>query len=413
MVISTAAYALGKIMKDDFQEKELKDLANFVDNNNNLIEEVFSESKKIYSKDILDLKMINLMIDLLVQKLEIDEKYLFNRTEICVRRVTSHKKKKDKTVIYNFAAPSLEMFNSFFLRPLDFIRSNSKNIEPESAVAKYLGKENKPDSMDVLGHQESLQKLLSPFMMQPARWCSSPNHSLAALQAAAINLILPSFSGKLFSVNGPPGTGKTTILFDLIANIYVDRASSLALLEDPKSGFQNKRSSLHTPNFDYHINSLKPELQTYGMVVASSNNNTVENISKEISLYSKIDKLYHKDLSYFKQLLDDEDKNNNWGIFAAALGNRKNKKKFINKFWKYKDEEERDKDNENYTMLQYLNLLVNNKCKDKAPAYFKPEYCNSIDETNNEWQEACADFHNLYIEIHEVYENITSVIELK
>ena len=148
-------------------------------------------------------------------------------------------------------------------------------------------------------------------MMQPARWCSSPNHSLAALQAAAINLVLPSFSGKLFAVNGPPGTGKTTILFDLVANIYVDRASSLALLEDPKSGFQNKRSSFHTPNFDYHINSLKPELQTYGMVVASSNNNAVENISKEISLYSKIDKLYHKDLSYFKQLLDDEDKNNN------------------------------------------------------------------------------------------------------
>ncbi|MFV9853247.1 MAG: DNA helicase, partial [Rickettsia aeschlimannii] len=75
------------------------------------------------------------------------------------------------------------------------------------------------------------------------------------------------------------------------ANIYVDRASYLAILEDPKDGFQNKKSSLHTPNFDYHVNSLKPELQTYGMVVASSNNN-VENIPKEISLYSKIDKLY-------------------------------------------------------------------------------------------------------------------------
>ena len=42
------------------------------------------------------------------------------------------------------------------------------------------------------------------------------------------------------------------------------------------------------------------------MVVASSNNNAVENISKEIWLYSKIDKLYHKDLSYFKQLLLEE-----------------------------------------------------------------------------------------------------------
>ncbi|WP_228368893.1 hypothetical protein [Rickettsia peacockii] len=30
---------------------------------------------------------------------------------------------------------------------------------------------------------------------------------------------------------------------------------------------------------------------------------------------------------------------------------------------------------------------------------------------NNEWKEACAGFNNLYSEIHEVYENIASVIE--
>ncbi|MFA1688088.1 DNA helicase [Candidatus Rickettsia barbariae] len=228
-----------------------------------------------------------------------DKKYLFSRSEICLRRVTSHKKKKDKPVIYNFAAPSLEMFNSFFLRPLDFVRSNIEKFDSESAIAKYLGKEDKPDSIDVLKHQESLQELLSPFMMQPMRWCSSPIHSLAVLQAVAINLVLPSFQ-ESFLLLMVHLYRKTTILFDLIANIYVDRASYLATLEDPKEGFQNKKSSLHTPNFDYHVNSLKPELQTYGMVVASSNNNAVENISKEISLYSKIDKLYHKDLSYFK-----------------------------------------------------------------------------------------------------------------
>ncbi|MFV9930327.1 MAG: hypothetical protein AB8U82_05735 [Rickettsia endosymbiont of Haemaphysalis japonica] len=50
MVISTAAYTLGRIMRDEFQEKELKDLPNFVDNNS-LIEEVFSESDRIYFKD--------------------------------------------------------------------------------------------------------------------------------------------------------------------------------------------------------------------------------------------------------------------------------------------------------------------------------------------------------------------------
>ncbi|AXU06901.1 hypothetical protein [Rickettsia japonica] len=51
MVVSTVAYVLGRIMREEFQEKELKDLPNFVDNNNSLIEEVFSESERIYFKD--------------------------------------------------------------------------------------------------------------------------------------------------------------------------------------------------------------------------------------------------------------------------------------------------------------------------------------------------------------------------
>lgn len=216
MVISTAAYALGRIMKDDFQEKELKDLANFIDNNNSLIDQVFSESEKIYFKDkkqdslvrTLDLEMINLMIDLLVQKLEINEKYLFNRSEICIRRVTSHKKKKDKPVVYNFTPPSLEMFNSFFLKPLDFIRTNNTNIKPESAAAKYLGKEDKPTSIDVLKQKEALQKLLSPLKMQPTRWCSSPKNSLAALQAAAINEVLSLLQKSFLPLTVHPGQVK-------------------------------------------------------------------------------------------------------------------------------------------------------------------------------------------------------------
>ncbi|WP_341792235.1 AAA domain-containing protein [Rickettsia endosymbiont of Gonocerus acuteangulatus] len=37
----------------------------------------------------------------------------------------------------------------------------------------------------------------------------------------------------IFAINGPPGTGKTTLLFDIIANIYVKRASNLAKFKTP------------------------------------------------------------------------------------------------------------------------------------------------------------------------------------
>ncbi|WP_342170044.1 DEAD/DEAH box helicase [Rickettsia endosymbiont of Seladonia tumulorum] len=94
-------------------------------------------------------------------------------------------------------------------------------------------------------------------------------------------------------------------------------------------------------------------------------------------------------------------------MFATPLGNLRNKKRFVEKFWKYKDEEN-GKD-EDYTMLQYLNLLNNNGCKDKAPAHFKPKYCNSSEELNKAWTEACTYFKKLH---DEIYNNISSAIEL-
>ena len=41
----------------------------------------------------------------------------------------------------------------------------------------------------------------------------------------------------VFSVNGPPGTGKTTLLRDVIASILVKRAKALVQYEEPVDAF--------------------------------------------------------------------------------------------------------------------------------------------------------------------------------
>ena len=111
-------------------------------------------------------------------------------------------------------------------------------------------------------------------------------------------------------------------------------------------------------------------------------------------------------MSYFKQLLPSEDKKLNWGTFAAALGNNKNKAKFTNKFWKYKKNQQNksDKKEVHYAMLQYLNLLVNNKCENKAPEHYKPEYY--IAGIKDEWNKACTEFLTLHKEINQTYKYI-------
>lgn len=122
------------------------------------------------------------------------------------------------------------------------------------------------------------------------------------MQQVAINLAIDEKhekgtvfedNGSVFSINGPPGTGKTTLIKEIIANNVVERAILMSkYIKDPDIIFEECNFK-HGPNpkthayakYNPHYYRIKPGFQrltNYAIVVASNNNAAVDNITVEI-----------------------------------------------------------------------------------------------------------------------------------
>lgn len=91
---------------------------------------------------------------------------------------------------------------------------------------------------------------------------------------------------RIWSVNGPPGTGKTTLLKDIVAANVVEKARLLCEYENPDEAFERvklPRKSTSYLQYAGGVYRLKDErINDLGIIVCSSNNNAVENISKDL-----------------------------------------------------------------------------------------------------------------------------------
>lgn len=245
---------------------------------------------------------------------------------------------------------------------LDYYTSNTaKEILSDRYFDIRNFKAFNPDTKKYLiNDSRNLKHLVNASLYPLGKWPGI--YSPALMQQAAINQMVSKtdIPAPVFSVNGPPGTGKTTLLKEIIADYIVKRAVELAKLTNPEDAFEEYVYFENTASYkqkfgDDGFYKLNDKFIDFGIIVASCNNAAVENITKELpnasALKSKIDKNSNErkkgtltdefDFSqnqeiYFSELAEhffsDFNKSfESWGLISAPLGKQGNLIKFSEK----------------------------------------------------------------------------------
>nr|MCR4942510.1 hypothetical protein [Campylobacter sp.] len=250
----------------------------------------------------------------------------------CIKNHTKSGLISDKIRVVLKLDKAEAMLDNFFINDISKIlqsgdfNKNLLQIFDESEVDKNARIDmRKAENLDFLINK------FNKFSYPLGAWASKKMLNFS--QQIAVNEIIKLFNeakGGIYSVNGPPGTGKTRLLKDIIAQIIIKRAEILAKNDGKIFDTGVKLEGSEFPDFF----PLKDEYKGFEILVASSNNKAVENISHELPLKQSIDDFK---LDYFSDfatmLLSSKNKNSNftteaWGLISVALGKSSN----INKF---------------------------------------------------------------------------------
>jgi len=226
-----------------------------------------------------------------------------------------------------------DILTSFYVEDLKRVEASYSAGTAGKALGQFMSAGTgkfRVDRLDVRD-EDNVQGIfdsLRPEKMPPGRWPS--DHALVYSQQLAVNEAVGALASDagLFAINGPPGTGKTTLLRDVVASVVTQRAAQLVKLRGRHFAEKQvlKLSGLTVPHYPLH-----ESLQGFSIVVASSNNGAVENVSLELPGAAAVpQRVPH---SYFPDIASKVIGKPAWGLLAAALGNKANRGEFLRRFW--------------------------------------------------------------------------------
>ncbi|MDU5254978.1 MAG: DNA helicase, partial [Veillonella sp.] len=179
--------------------------------------------------------------------------------------------------------PINDLKSSFFLDDLQLVLQHIDTLKDKDKLLSYINSLNQDiEHYDLLKDTDQMRKWYNPKVLPYGRWPSKFN--LSFMQQIAVN-IAKGNPKDIFSVNGPPGTGKTTLLKDIIASNIVERAAKFCESNNVNDIFKKVMGRDGT-SFYYDIPS---DIALYGMLVLSSNNKAVENITLELPNISSVE----------------------------------------------------------------------------------------------------------------------------
>ncbi len=353
MVMSSFAWAHGKVRefldpnrtKNHQNTSIVKMLSEFAIQKEMLLNEVVSDSTEyIYTKkaQFMDLKSLNFEVaTTLFNKVLTSLNLASSQAEsfFVVKAVLVDKNEEDSN-------EESGILNSFYLNDLTKLQKDALDHRLSIPLQQYLTKSiDIQKRVDVRRSQSAHAQWMMPKHYPQGCWPSPGHHPLVYSQQAIINTFLKGQQAQpgLFSVNGPPGTGKTTLLRDIVAAVVTERAQALMQFTNPLTAFEKPLFDSES-DFETRIALPHESICGFEIVIASSNNGAVENVTLEIPSQKAVDPsvLSWMEPDYFtdvadlllkKKLKPKEEPIKAWGLLATKLGNKANCTQFVKKFW--------------------------------------------------------------------------------